>query len=213
MIRALRLLRSSLSAWYYDLFILIAANLVWLVLSLLVLPIGPATAGLFYISNECAKGEPLSFGLFWTGMRRYARLSIKLSIAIIVITILLVVNVIFYLGLASTIGQIVGIIWIYAVLFWGLLLNYPFALMVQMDNPGLLKILRNSFLLFIDNVGLTVSMSLLTLLVAILSIFPLGFLPFPFGFFALVAIFQCKCLAMLVEKYEQREKTTGRATP
>jgi uncharacterized membrane protein YesL len=206
MIRALRLLRSSISAWYYDLFVLIAANIVWLVLSLLVLPLGPATAGLFYISNECAKGEPLSFGLFWKGMRRYARLSIKLSIAIIVITILLVVNVAFYLNLHSTIGQIIGIVWIYAVVFWGIVLNYPFALMVQMDNPSLLKILRNSLLLFLDNVALSISMSIVTILIIVLSIFPLGFLPYIFGFFALLAIFQCKCLAILMEKYESKEK-------
>jgi uncharacterized membrane protein YesL len=205
MIRALRLLRSSISAWYYDLFVLIGANIAWLVLSLLIIPLGPATAGLFYVCNELAKGEPISFGLFWTGMKRYAGLSAKLAAFIIIVTILLFVNVNFYLGWQSTAGQVIGIIWIYAIILWGVVLNYPFALMVQMERPGLLKILRNSVLLVLDNIALSVSMSIVTLLLIGLSIFPLGFLPFPFGFFALLAIFQCKCLMLLMDKYEPRK--------
>jgi uncharacterized membrane protein YesL len=204
MIRALRLLRSSLSAWYYDLFVLIGVNVVWLILSLLIIPLGPATAGLFYVCNELAKGEPISFGLFWVGMKRYMGLSVKLAAALIIITVLLGFNISFYLNMQSSIGQIIGIVWIYAVIFWGIVLNYPFALLVQMDKPSLRKILRNSALLVLDNVVFTVSMSILTLLVIGLSIFPLGLLPFPFGFFALLAIFQCKCLITLMEKYEQK---------
>jgi uncharacterized membrane protein YesL len=204
MIRVLRLLRSSLSAWYYDLFILIAVNVVWLILSLSLIPIGPATAGLFYVANEVAKGEPLSFGLFWTGLKRFRGVSFRLALVLAVITVLIIVNIGFYLNLQSTIGQIVGIIWIYVLVFWAVLLNYPFALLVQMEKPGVRKILRNSALLALDNVAFTFSMSLATLLVIGLSIFPLGFLPFPFGFFALLAIFQCKAVAQLIEKYEQK---------
>jgi len=205
MIRALRILRASLSAWYYDLFVLIAANIVWLVLSLLIIPWGPATAGLFYISNEVAKGEPISFGLFWTGLRRYLGLSLKLSIALVVITGLIIVNMTFYFSMGSQIGQIIGIVWVYIIIFWAIFLNYPFALLVQMEKPSLVAILRNSALLVLDNVALSVSMSIVTILLIILSIFPLGLLPFPFGFFALLAIFQCKCLMMLIEKYEAKQ--------
>ena len=204
MIRAFRLLRSALSAWYYDLFILIGVNVVWLVLSLLVLPIGPATSGLFYVANEVAKGEPLSFGLFWTGMRRYLKLSLLLSLAIVLITFLLLINISFYLSLHSTIGQVIGIIWIYIVFFWGIVLNYPFALLVQMDNPSVFKILRNSVLLVLDNLVLSLSMTILTFVLIGLCIFPLGFIPFPFGFFAMLAIFEIKCVMMLVEKYEKK---------
>jgi len=211
MIRALRLLRASLSAWYYDLFVLIAVNIVWLVLSILILPLGPATAGLFHVCNELAKGEPISFGLFWVGMKRHAGLSAKLAAVIVILSILLVVNLNFYLDLRSSIGQIIAIVWVYAIIAWGAILNFPFALLVQMEKPGLIKIIRNSALLVLDNVAFSFSMSILTLLLIGLSIFPLGLLPMPFGFFTLLAIFQCKCLAMLMEKYEKKEQQTGSA--
>ncbi len=211
MLRAFRILRSSLSAWYYDLFVLIGVNITWLALSLLILPIGPATAALFYVANEVAKGEPLSFGLFWTGMRRYLKLSLQLSVALLLITVLIVVNIYFYLNMGQTIGQIIGIIWIYVTIVWGIMLNYPFALLVQMEKPGVLKILRNSVLLVLDNIVLSLSMSILTLVLIVLCIFPLGFLPFPFGFFSLLAIFQCKAVITLIEKYEKKE--TGTASP
>ena len=207
MIRALRILRSAISNWYYDLFVLIGVNIVWLVLSLLILPMGPATAGLFYVANEVAKGEPISFGLFWVGLRKHFVLSLKLALTLVIATLLLIVNLGFYFNVQSTIAQIIGIIWIYVVVFWGIVLNFPFALLVQMDKPSVLKILRNSALLVLDNVRLSISMSILTLLLIGLSIFPLGLLPFPFGFFSLLAIFQCKTLATLIEKYEQKEKT------
>jgi uncharacterized membrane protein YesL len=204
MLRALRLLRSSVSAWYYDLFILIAINIVWLAMSLLILPIGPATAALFYVANEVAKGEPLSFGLFWVGLRRFWRLGLLLSLAVLIITLLIIVNIYFYLNMGQTIGQIIGIIWIYVILIWGVVLNYPFALLVQMEKPSLFKILRNSVLLVLDNLALSLSMTILTVVVIILCIFPLGFLPFPFGFFCLLAIFQCKAVSQLIEKYEKK---------
>ncbi len=205
MIRTFRILRASISAWYYELFILIAVNLTWLVLSLLILPIGPATAGLFHVANQVAKGEPLFFSLFWQGMRRHLKMSVQLSIVLIATTALLVVNIAFYFGLSTSIGQIIGIIWIYVLIFWALVMNYPFALLVEMDKPGIIKILRNSALLAMDNVVFTVSISLWTLIVIALSIFPLGLLPFPFGFFSLLAIFQCKALATLIEKYEKKQ--------
>ena len=210
MIRALRLLRQSISIWYYDVFVLIAANLAWLILSLLILPLGPATAGLFYMANEAAKGEPLFFRLFVVGMRRYLVKSLQLTAALIVITALLVVNISFYLNVQSAIAQIIGIIWIYAIIFWGIFLNYPFALLVQMETPSVLKVLRNAALLTLDNVAISVSMSIITLVLIGLSIFPLGLLPFPFGFFSLLAIFQCKCVMLLIEKYEQKQ--SGRSS-
>ncbi len=211
MMRALRLLRSTVSAWYYDLFVLAAANIVWFVLCLLILPIGPATAGLFYISNEVAKGEPISFRLFWLGMRRFLGLSVKLSIVIVVITSLIVINGIFYLRLHSTIGMIVGIMWTYALVFWGFLLTYPFALLVQMENPGIIKIMRAAVLLVLDNVIFTISVVILTLLLLAVSLFPFGGLPIPFGLAAFFAIFQCKAVILLFEKYDEKAKSTTTA--
>jgi len=213
MIRAFRVLRSSISAWYYDLFVLIAVNIVWLLLCLLIIPIGPATAGLFYICNELAKGEPISFSLFRTGMKRYAGLSVKLAAVLIAISFLLFVNVSFYFDLNSSFGQVLGFIFIYLIIFWAFLLNYPFALLVQMERPGVLKILRNAALLAMDNVRFTISLSLLTLLLLFLSIMPLGFLPYIFGLFPLLAIFQCKALALLMEKYEKPAQSAAGAPP
>ena len=208
MIRALRLLRSTLSAWYYDLFVLLAANIVWFVLCLLILPIGPATAGLFYISNEVAKGEPISFRLFWVGMRRFLGLSVKLSIVVVSVTLLLIVNCIFYLRLQSTVGMIVGIIWAYAIVFWGMLLTYPFALLVSMENPGIIKITRAAILLVLDNVLFTISMAILAVVLVGISFFPFGGLPIPFGLAAFLAVFQCKAVILLFAKYEERSKSS-----
>jgi uncharacterized membrane protein YesL len=208
MIRALRLLRATLSAWYYDLFVLAAVNIVWFVLCLLILPIGPATAGLFYVSNEVAKGEPIWFRLFWVGVRRFLGLSIRLSIVIVAVTILLIVNCVFYLRLQSTIGMVVGIVWAYSIVFWGFLLTYPFALLVNMENPGIIKIMRAAILLVLDNVILTVSMSILAVLLLAISLFPFGGLPIPVGLAAFIAIFQCKAVIQLFAKYDERSKRT-----
>jgi uncharacterized membrane protein YesL len=209
MIRALRLLRQSLSIWYYEVFIFIAVNLLWLLLCLLVIPIGPATAGLFSIANEAAKGEPVFFSTFLAGMRRHLGVSLRLSLVIIALAAAILFNMYFYLAQASTIANVVGIVWVYVLILFGIALNYPFALMVQMEKPGVVKILRNSVLLVLDNIALSISLSVVAILLFLFSIVPLGFVPYILGLFALLAILQCKAVLQLVDKYEHKEQKTS----
>lgn len=198
-----RLFRSSFSDWYYDLFLLLAVNIVWLVLTILIIPMGPATAGLYHICNEIAKGEPVSFSVFVAGMQRRLGLSFRLWLTLLIMAVLIIVNMIFYFSLHTTAGQIIGIIWIYIIVFFLMMQNYTWALLEQMEHPSVLKIIRNAALMTLDNVALTISMSLLTLVAFALS-FLLGFLPILLGLFAFLAIFQCKCMIMLFEKYEKK---------
>lgn len=202
MIRALRTLRAALSAWYYDLFVLIGVNLAWLILSLLILPLGPATAGLYYVASQVAKEEPISFGLFWVGFRRLLVKGWQVMFVILLVTFLIAVNIMFYLGFASQVMKIIGIVWVYVFIFWAIVLVYPFAVLMEMEKATLFTVFRNSVLLALDNPGFSVSMLILTLLVIGLSIVPLGLLPFPFGLFSLLAIFQSKGLRLVMDKYK-----------
>ncbi len=88
------------------------------------------------------------------------------------------------------------------------MMTMPEYLAIKALSAGVLKIMRNSTLLVLDNVVLSLSMSIVTLLMMILSVFPLGLLPYVLGFFALLAIFQCKAVALLIEKYEVKERGT-----
>ncbi len=206
MLRALSLLRASLSIWYYELFVFIGVNLVWLLLSILILPLGPATGGLFYVASQAAKEEPVTFGLFWVGFKRYLTKGWQVMLVILVVSFLMIVNVNFYLASPSSIMNVIGIIWIYVVVFWTLLLIFPFPLLMEMETPKITTLFRNAALLVLDNLGFSISMFICILLVVGLSIFPLGLLPVPFGLFTLLAIFQCKGLLMLMEKYKGRTR-------
>lgn len=209
MIRAFRLLRSAFSAWYYDVFVLIGVNLLWLFLSLLILPLGPATAGLFYVADHVAREEPISLGMFWQGFRRFLGKGWQVMFVLLAVPIITAVNVAFYLNMQSNLMQILGIMWIYVLIFWAVMAIYPFPVLMAMERPALLPIFRNSALLALGNVAFSVSMALLTLLVIALSIFPLGFLPFAFGMFSLLAIFHCKGARLLLQKYAAKEEQSA----
>ena len=199
MLRALRVFRSSLGALYYELFLLVGVNLAWLGLSLLVVTAPPATAGVYYLANQLAKGETVSFSLFVQGMRRYFRRSWLLAIIAVVISVLLVGNILFYANFANQWVRLISVFWGYVLLFWLAMLIYLFPLLIEQSDKSLLLILRNAALLVLDNLAFTLTLGILLLLFLLLNVA----LAVPLFLMAMsgLALIQSKALLTVLEKY------------
>jgi uncharacterized membrane protein YesL len=202
LLRALRVFRSSLGALYYELFLLVGVNLAWLGLSLLVVTAPPAAAGVYYLANQLAKGETVSFGLFVQGMRRYFRRSWLLAIIVVVISALLVGNLLFYANFANHWVRLISVFWGYVLIFWLAMLIYLFPLLIEQSDKSLLLILRNAALLVLDNVVFTLTLGVLLLLFLLLNVA----LAVPLLLIVMsgLAIIQSKALLTVLEKYRER---------
>jgi len=199
LLRALKVFWSSLGALYYELFLLVGVNLAWLGLSVLVVTAPPATAGVYYLANQLAKGETVSFSLFVQGMRRYFRRSWLLAIIAVVISVLLVGNILFYANFANQWVRLISVFWGYVLLFWLAMLIYLFPLLIEQSDKSLLLILRNAALLVLDNLAFTLTLGILLLLFLLLNVA----LAVPLFLMAMsgLALIQSKALLTVLEKY------------
>jgi uncharacterized membrane protein YesL len=202
MLQALSAFRKSLSLYYYELWILALANLIWVVLALFILPIPPATAALYYLAHQVAHEEPISLRLFVDGLRLFFLRSYLLAATIFGISLLLVANILFYSSAPTDLLRIIGFIWVYAAIAWIMVLFYVFPLLIEQQNKGILIILRNAALLVVDNLGFTLTMAVCLALTLVVSlIIPLFFLVTTMAF---TAVYQCRALMTLLEKYRDR---------
>jgi uncharacterized membrane protein YesL len=202
LLRALKVFWSSLGGLYYELFLLMGVNLAWLGLSLLIVTAPPATAGVYYLTNQLARGETVSFSLFVQGMRRYFRRSWLLAIVILVISVLLAVNLLFYANFTNQWVRLLSVLWGYLIVFWLAMLIYLFPLLIEQESKSLLLLLRNAALLVLDNLAFTLTLGVLLLLFLLLNVFLVA--PLLLIVVSGLALVQSKALLTVLEKYRER---------
>jgi uncharacterized membrane protein YesL len=171
--------------------------------SFYILVVSPAIAGVFALSRKIiTRDEPSLFDLV-RGARRFLTASWLLSLSQILITSVIVANIWFYLTHGSAPMKILGILFIYALLFWAQSSIYHFPVLIE-QNPGLLKTLKRGFLLALDNVGFTAGMFFVIILltcllgatvVCVLLLYP-----------GLLSMVESCALRALFEKYGLVEK-------
>lgn len=124
---------------------LITTNVMWLLLSLPLVTLIPATGGLYHAMNLLAHERHTSWRSVWEGFRQYFWLSWRWGL----------LNVVIYGGLLTNIwyyGQTSWGVWIRPLfliltLLWTLLQIYLFPILLEQEQPSLRLALRNSALI------------------------------------------------------------------
>jgi uncharacterized membrane protein YesL len=132
---------------------------------------GPGTAATYAVTNRFANGELIEPGRFWGYFRRFFWRGWLLGILDAGAGALLVLNIWFYANTGQIWSWLLSIVFVYVLLIWGALQSYLFALMVEMDQSPRLAI-RNALFLILDNLGLTVGLLVVNVLVVVISILP-----------------------------------------
>lgn len=221
---------------YGELFPMVGMNLLWLVISIpivgvltlilvlfhvpgeLAFPIAllfavmapsPASVGIHQYANQLAKEERVEFELFWNGLKTLGLRSLGLLAISSVVTVLLGVNLAFYLNSSIQALHYLAILWFYVLILWFTMMLYMNPLLVEQQTKTYKMIIRNAFVLALDNiipsllllivlVALSVASIVVTLLIALVS-----------G--ALIADVQTRAVLAYLEKYEARAAKQARS--
>ena len=131
----------------------------------------PGTAAAYAVTNRFANGDLIEPSRFWRNFRRYFWRGWLLGIIDAGSGALLVLNIWFYANSGQTLLWLLSIVFVYVLLIWGAVQSYLFAMMVEMDQSPRLAV-RNALFMALDNLGLTLGLLLVNVLVVVISILP-----------------------------------------
>jgi len=192
---AFRVLWTAFRDYYEEMFTLVGANLLWvlllagpfglgflasrflpvapviigtLVLEALLMP--PATAGMLHLTNQVAHHKSIEFGLFFEGMKKYFWKSWLFMLLNLVAAAIFYTNFQFYGGSDAQWAVIVRGLFVGLAVMWCLVQIYVFPMLLEQQEPRLLMALRNAAFLAFASPITTLVLAILMLLVAGLSI-------------------------------------------
>ncbi len=231
MIRAFRALGKAIKDVFEELLLLIMCNLIWALISLplllaayitladlqniwlavllsllAVLPMAPATAGLYVVAHRTSEGRVSKIGDFFGGMRRYALPAWRTLGIWMIGFIIILVDLQFYAGVTNFVGSLILGLWFWLLVIWLGLLIYIFPLILLQEQPSLRIIARNAFLMTLGRPIFTlITLVLMGALVLICVIFPLLTVLIPLILVALLAQWSMRATQELIKEAEERQ--------
>ncbi|HEX3053908.1 MAG TPA: DUF624 domain-containing protein [Aggregatilineaceae bacterium] len=163
--------------WWDNMLGIAITNLLWLGLSLTIVGLGPATAGIHGVANSITHGKGQHFEDFVSSTRRYLWISQRWVILNILVGITIYVNLVFYgsgegllaLGLRTFVVSLT-VLWL-ATQFY----VWPF--LMEQEDKRLRVAFRNAAFLALASPVYTITMLVLATVVILLSlvtVLPLG---------------------------------------
>lgn len=159
----------TIRALYDELFLFVWLSLLWWAGTLLILPAAPVTLGLHKAANRVANYKRVDSSFFWESARQYIGRGWLLYAGNLLIFAGVIFNIWFYLNGRSSWAQVVGIAWIWILLFLLMASQYLFPLFWQQDHPSLKMVVRNALLLALRHPLYTFLLLLFQVLILVLS--------------------------------------------
>lgn len=163
-------LKDSLLGFFYDLFDLMVLNLLWLLCSLPIITVGPATCALYSVTLKLVRHEQVSpIKDFFRGMKENLKAGLLLGLAAIVLLIVAAGDAWFALAQTGELRSLYLVIAVIIGVVWLIFISYTFALQAMFDNPLKVQIL-NAFKLAVIAPGKTVALWLILLIPVIVPL-------------------------------------------
>ncbi len=190
-------IRSSLLRAWDGFWMVLEAEICWLVLSLPIVTAPLAVAGLYYSMHQLSSGESLEWKTFFSGARRYAGAGYRwFGFNLAVIGVLG-----FYLWFfsSSTVdwGPLAGGLVAGVLALWAALQAFTFPFMLSQEKPSYRTALRNSLVFYLKWPAFAISLVFFNLVIIVLSIW----IRFPWLVFtsSLTALIACDGLRKKTE--------------
>ena len=196
-------LLSSLRDFYDELFLFVAINLLCVLLSIPLVTLAPALAGVHYVANHLAHGRyTVTWRDFFVGFRQYFAKSWQVLLADLVLLVGIIANIEFYAGMTNEILRSISIVWLYLIAYWLALQIYLFPLLIEQKDKRLLLIFRNAIVLTIKHPLFTIILLVVILLLLLISV-ALA-LPVVLLSISLVAFLSNRAVLVLIWEYPER---------
>lgn len=167
---ALSVIGETARDWYYTMLGLVSINALWFILSLTIILLPPATAGMYAATNSVAHGTGQRFGDFWDGARRSLWLSLRWAVANVVVAAVLWSNILFYSSLAGSAAFVVRALVGLLALVWLATQFYVWPFLLEQEDKHLRVALKNALFLSLASPLYTL---ILLITVALLIVFSL----------------------------------------
>jgi uncharacterized membrane protein YesL len=200
----LQVVVQALSDWWDDWVNMALISLIWL-LSWITIVLGPpATFGLYYVTNQLARGRSLGLGGFLEGGRRYLRKSWLWMLLNLVVAVVSVVNIWFYGQLDADWAAIVQVFPLFLGLIWLVVQFYAVPYLMEQKEESLKLALRNGLFTFLAAPGYTAVVAGLAALIVVLSVWLVA--PIFLGGPCLIAALGNRAVRERLETYRARER-------
>ncbi len=176
----------------------------FLVYSLVLLALaGPATAALYDFAASNLAGDHVSMRSYWESLKANFIRGYFLAAANLLILAALVLNFWFYLTAdVPQLMRILSILFFWGIVFWVAIQPYLFSVMIRLDT-SVLQTYRNAVLLALDNLGVTISLFAVQL-VMLFFFFPLIAIAYPVLAGSIFAHTHVGVLNELLDQYEEK---------
>ncbi|MEJ2208020.1 MAG: YesL family protein [Anaerolineae bacterium] len=163
--QAWHVVRAALHDTWEDLLNTAIINLLWLILTVLVVTAPPAAVALFYTANRIARGEPTDPLDFLAAFRRYFGLGWRWG-ALQVVMLFLLVGDVYLSGRLSPApaGRLAQGLYLAGLAFWLLLQVLSLAFLFEQESPSVRLALRNGVVMLGNNLLFSAALGLLVLL-------------------------------------------------
>ncbi len=158
-------IRAALRDTWNDLFTTAVINLLWTILTLLVVTAPPAMLALFSVGNRMAHGDPIDAGDFLRAFIHSWRTGWRWGAVQVVMLLLLVGDVILTGRLSSSSGaRLAQGLYLAALVAWILLQLYTLPFLFEQETPSIRLALRNGALMLGRHPAFGVALGVLLLL-------------------------------------------------
>ncbi len=169
------IIRAALRDMADDLFVTAVVNLLWLILTLLIVAAPPAIVALFYVGNRKAHGEVTEVSDFFFALRHYFWPAWRWGLVNVIILLFLWGDVVLtgYLS-QSPFARFAQGFYLILLVIWLFLQLYALPLIFEQEQPSLRLAWRNAAVMLGQNVGF--SLALAVALAAVLLVSTVFFL-------------------------------------
>lgn len=134
---------------------IILLSCAWLIGSLGIITIGPATAALYYVAQKMVRGEnPKIFRCFFHSFRENLKQGMALSLIFGLTAGLLCYDYLFSYMVTESLGRMLRIVFVVCAAVWLMIACYTFPLQAQFQNKVKVTI-KNALFLALSHIGKT----------------------------------------------------------
>ena len=173
--------------------------------------VGPMTAQSFYVSNKIVNYKQVSINDFWIGIRKYFLKSLLISCLLVMVVSILTIDFKFFMNYQYKIAIILTPLYIYLLIFLGMISIYVFPLMIELgegnENDSIGTIFKYAITLTLNNLLYTLFIFFNIMVFGVLNIALL------FGLFILfmggIALIANNATINLLVKYGVKKQVNG----